>query len=129
MGEREFEEWMRFARDDLEAARFLLGMSPRKLEVICFHCQQSAEKYLKALLALVDEPIPRTHVLLSLLDTVGAFFPTTVSLAPELSRLEPYAVGVRYPFRVEIVSGLEEAALANAAAVAMLIESLHAKRA
>ena len=127
MGERDFEEWMRFARDDLEAAQFLMGMSPRKLEVICFHCQQSAEKYLKALLARVDEPIPRTHVLLSLLDTVGTLFPATVSLAPALSRLEPYAVGVRYPFQVEIMSGLEEAALASAAAIATLIESLPAK--
>lgn len=43
MGEPELREWLRFARDDLEAATLLLGSSPRKCEIICFHCQQSAE--------------------------------------------------------------------------------------
>ena len=35
---------------------------------VCFHCQQAAEKYLKALLQDLREPIPHTHDLVRLLN-------------------------------------------------------------
>jgi HEPN domain-containing protein len=54
-------EWLSYARDDLETAEYLLGMKPRKIEVICYHCQQCAEKALKAVLAFYEEDIPRSH--------------------------------------------------------------------
>jgi HEPN domain-containing protein len=61
MGKQECREWTRYARDDMEAAGILLEHHPGKNEIICYHCQQSAEKYLKSLLALLDKPIPRSH--------------------------------------------------------------------
>jgi len=36
---------------DLGTAEYLQNMSPLPLEIICYHCQQSAEKYLKGYLA------------------------------------------------------------------------------
>lgn len=33
-------------KKDLEAAKFLTNMHPQPLEIICYHCQQSAEKIL-----------------------------------------------------------------------------------
>jgi HEPN domain-containing protein len=38
------KEWFSFARHDLMTARFLLGMIPVPFEIVCFHCQQAAEK-------------------------------------------------------------------------------------
>lgn len=40
------KEWFEFAKRDLEAAKFLMDMYPKPLEIICYHCEQSAEKYL-----------------------------------------------------------------------------------
>jgi hypothetical protein len=34
MGDRDFLEWMRYARDDLEVAQLLMGSQPRKREII-----------------------------------------------------------------------------------------------
>jgi len=44
-------EWFNIADADLSSAEYLRGMSPAPLEIICYHCQQSAEKYLKGYLA------------------------------------------------------------------------------
>ena len=43
-------EWIRKAEDDFRAAGVLAAGSEPFHDQVCFHCQQSAEKYLKALL-------------------------------------------------------------------------------
>jgi len=60
-------EWFRLADQDLAYAKHGLLMHPLPLEAICFHCQQAAEKYLKAYLvsAGVTEP-PKSYDLLRL---------------------------------------------------------------
>ena len=49
--EEEYREWIAFARTDYESAKYLNGapFHPRPLNVICYHCQQAAEKAVKAL--------------------------------------------------------------------------------
>jgi len=42
---REINEWLYLAKQDLDTAIFLQSMHPIPVEFICFHCQQSAEKY------------------------------------------------------------------------------------
>lgn len=122
MGRSECEEWLLFARDDLESASFLLGMSPRKLEIICFHCQQAAEKSLKAIPALFDEEVPKSHDLRSLLRLGSLHFSELEVLAAILPRLQPYAVAVRYPHESEVEPGDEERAIADALSVLDAIE-------
>ena len=45
-------EWFRYAAQDLSSANYLRGMQPVPLEIICYHCQQSIEKYLKGFICL-----------------------------------------------------------------------------
>ena len=45
-------EWLDFAYMDLSAAEHLLTMRPLPVEIICYHCEQAAEKFLKATLVL-----------------------------------------------------------------------------
>lgn len=59
-------EWFNIADLDLSAAEFLQKMNPIPVEIICYHCQQSAEKYLKGFLALNGEEVKRTHDLIQL---------------------------------------------------------------
>jgi HEPN domain-containing protein len=46
--QEELRQWLEKADHDLMAAEYLTTMHyPRPDEIICFHCQQAAEKYLK----------------------------------------------------------------------------------
>lgn len=47
-------EWLDFAYMDLSAAEHLLTMRPLPVEIICYHCEQAAEKFLKATLVQFD---------------------------------------------------------------------------
>jgi HEPN domain-containing protein len=64
---------------------------------VCFHCQQAAEKYFKALLQELGQPVPYTHDLEALF---GLLLPHDASLGPlsrGLDTLSEYAVEYRYP--------------------------------
>jgi HEPN domain-containing protein len=56
------------AEEDIEAARSLVAQAKPPRDIVCFHCQQAAEKYLKALLQELGLSIPYTHDLEELLD-------------------------------------------------------------
>jgi|SRR5208337_893391 len=110
MGETEAAEWIRFAEDDLQAAKYLLGMPERKLEIICYHCQQCAEKAMKSLYALKDIEIPRTHDFRILASGLQSFWNFS-DQNPVLALLQPFAVIVRYPYEIELVPGDEDNAI------------------
>jgi HEPN domain-containing protein len=54
-------EWVRKAEDDFRVAGLIAAGSELFHDQVCFHCQQSAEKYLKALLGELGQTIPKTH--------------------------------------------------------------------
>lgn len=89
------EEWMDHARSDLLLAQNRLpGL---RLEHLCFHAQQAAEKAIKALMIRRGIEFPYVHdlsVLLSMLGEAGETIPDEVELA---SQLTPYAAATRYP--------------------------------
>jgi HEPN domain-containing protein len=64
---------------------------------ICFHCQQAAEKFLKAVLQELRLPIARTHELIDLWATVVPHHPSLGSLRRGLDFLTRFAVNPRYP--------------------------------
>src|ERR1039458_10896966 len=64
-------EWIERADADLHVAEQLAAEAARDLrvrEIVGFHCQQAAEKYLKALLTRYQIEFPKTHDLRVLLD-------------------------------------------------------------
>jgi HEPN domain-containing protein len=65
--------------------------------VVCFHCQQCAEKYLKALLEELTLPVPKTHDLDGVLRPLHPHHPTLRSLRRGLIFLTQFAVDTRYP--------------------------------
>jgi HEPN domain-containing protein len=90
-------QWVAKARNDLLDADNNLASAQVPTDTVCFHCQQAAEKLLKAVLAAQGVPPPRTHVLMLLADQLTASFPTVEQLADDLAILTPYAVAARYP--------------------------------
>src|SRR5437868_1478456 len=71
--------WVRKAEEDVEGARALAVRKPPLRNLACFHCQQAAEKYLKALLQNLGAVVPKTHDLEGLLDLL---LPHDATLAP-----------------------------------------------
>jgi HEPN domain-containing protein len=65
--------------------------------LICFHCQQSAEKHLKALLIERGLSFPKTHRLEDLLLLLLPHDASLKAIRRALVSLTRYAVDYRYP--------------------------------
>jgi HEPN domain-containing protein len=94
---RKTAPWVRKAEDDLAGARKLSRMKPPLRDLVCFHCQQCAEKYLKALHQELSIPFPKTHDLDTLLTPLLASAPELKALRKRLDALTSFAVEYRYP--------------------------------
>lgn len=91
-------EWVDKAEGDfLTAGRELRARNSPNYDAVCFHSQQTAEKYLKAFLQETSQPIPRTHVLADLLALCMQIDAGFQLIRAELNILESYAVQFRYP--------------------------------
>ncbi|MEK7408636.1 MAG: HEPN domain-containing protein [Acidobacteriota bacterium] len=90
-------QWIAKADLDYRTAERLLRDAEPIRESIAFHCQQAAEKYLKAFLVCHRSEYPKTHSITRLLDLVSSIAPElSVSLA-EAESLTPFGVEIRYP--------------------------------
>src|SRR5260370_30610719 len=90
-------QWVRKAEADLEAAKSIAKINPSLRDPFCFHCQQTAEKYLKALLQELGHVIPRTHDLTGLLNQLLRSDKSLRGIRRGLKQLTRYAVEYRYP--------------------------------
>lgn len=93
--QEEVERWLRYAREDLDAADVILehGSVPR---VACFHAQQAVEKSLKASLIFSGIGFRKTHDLESLASTLPEGWSAGEDAA-SLADLTVWAVEPRYP--------------------------------
>jgi len=90
-------QWVKKAEQDVVAARALAAQKPTPRDAACFHCQQAAEKYLKALLQEVGAAVPRTHNLKQVMDLLLPHEATLRPLRRSVASLTKYAVEHRYP--------------------------------
>lgn len=58
---QEVQAWLRKAGDDLRSAQVDLAAEPPLIEDALFHCQQAAEKAMKAFLTAHDTTFRKTH--------------------------------------------------------------------
>ncbi|HJQ13027.1 MAG TPA: HEPN domain-containing protein [Gemmatimonadaceae bacterium] len=89
--------WLRAAEDDMRIAVHLSSDFDRFKTGICFHSQQAAEKFMKALIISRHRRPPRTHDLVELLDDLRNVGIELGGLEEDLRFLGPFAVDVRYP--------------------------------
>jgi HEPN domain-containing protein len=95
-------EWFEYADNDLRCAIFLLQMHPIPVEIICYHCQQSAEKYLKGYIALNGGEIVKTHDLTILNKICIGYDQELQLIRDDCVELVDYGVQVRYPVETEL---------------------------
>lgn len=89
---KEAEEWQRLAAMDLSTAEYLKNMFPNPIEIICYHCQQSAEKYLKGYLVFCGMAPPKIHDLDELCKLCLKFSDSFKNIADQCSDLAAYGV-------------------------------------
>jgi len=91
------KQWIAKAKNDLLNADNNLQADEIPFDTVCFHCQQAAEKFLKAYLVAKGQPYPISHDLLLILEKLLSFEPEAERLRDDLAILMPYSVEIRYP--------------------------------
>ncbi len=91
------QAWVQKAEEDFQIALILNRRKKKLAGGICFHAQQSAEKYLKAFLVQERLAFPKTHDLLQLLQLCQKRNVLLQALHPLLETLNAYSVIPRYP--------------------------------
>ena len=98
MHEDDVNEWLRFANMDLDTANHLFNtMYPKPYEIICYHCQQSAEKFLKALYVQNQKEVSKIHDLVVLAKSLSDHYSSISDILRECAILTPTGVRIRYP--------------------------------
>ena len=91
-------EWLRYAFNDLIVAKHCFeSIHPKQTAISSYHCQQCAEKALKAFLIYKNIEPPKIHdlkVLCKMCQDIDSAFAEIVSLCAHLT---PYGVTARYP--------------------------------
>ena len=117
-------EWLNYAHMDYEVAVFLQGHQPLPIEIICYHCQQAAEKAIKSVLVSGDREVPRIHDLPKLLALASQQQPSLAELFKQANRLTNYAAFTRYPGGIELTEADMQLALRYAWDIIHHIETL-----
>lgn len=105
----EANEWAEYAEEDFTVAKSALRRRKPLTTPSCFHSQQCAEKYLKAMLVAQEVEFPKTHDLL-ILDTLCNKAGTLTGFTKEdPGRLSGYAIHTRYPGNQPTVDEAREA--------------------
>jgi HEPN domain-containing protein len=93
----EVEGWLTAARLDRNAALACLDFEPALALPAAFHCQQAAEKLLKAFLMLAVRPFRKTHDMAELIDAVAPLFPDIGEIVSGMEDWTAWATAARYP--------------------------------
>lgn len=109
------QEWLHKADEDLDFAGSIIEDSTFYPQ-ICFHLQQAAEKYLKAVIVSDELEFQKVHDLIILLKRCLHSRPELISLMPNCKVLNRYYIDTRYPVHWPTNYSKETAFQAKAAA-------------
>ena len=102
---RILQQWLARGDEELRSAIHLSAMHhPTPDETICYLCQQSAEKYLKAFIFFRDIEPEKTHDLRELLKVCENYNASFSVLLSKLQILNDYSVMPRYPNELGITN-------------------------
>ena len=105
MNNEEVQEWLEVADRDLDSALLLNEAVRRHFEVICYHCAQAVEKYLKGYLVFNDIVPQKKHDLVLLNDFCFEIENDFQNINDECDFLNKFAIDIRYPKKYEVTEG------------------------
>ncbi len=89
--------WVEKAEHDLLAVRSIVAGPSVPWDIVVFHAQQGAEKYLKGFLVLHEKVVPKIHDLERLVKLCAAIAPSLMPLQSDCRRLTQLGFVSRYP--------------------------------
>jgi len=101
-------KWIKKAEKDLLSAEREFSFDDPITETVCFHCQQTVEKYLKAFLVYHQIYFTKTHRIIDLLELCANVDSSFKDELEDADNLTDYAVEIRYP-DVCFEPGIEDA--------------------
>jgi len=111
------KKWIRRSQMDFDTASREAAIFRPPLEQVCFLCQQSVEKILKAYSISRTGTRTRSHILIDLLDECVPYSEEFNNFKVCCERLEPYVRLARYPADIEPTEYHMKQALNDASAV------------
>ena len=118
----EAARWLARADEDATVAELALTRDSPLTNRAAFHCQQAAEKMLKALLVAAGAAPPRSHDMELLIQAAAPLYPALRKGMPAFARLTEWLTASRYP---DLGGALGEAP-ANVAEMLALIKAFGA---
>jgi HEPN domain-containing protein len=95
-------EWFMIADEDFDSAKILNKAVHKHMEIICYHCAQAIEKYLKGYLTYNDILPQKTHNIILLNETCIELDHAFEQIRNECGLLNKFTNEIRYPYRIEI---------------------------
>ena len=89
--------WLAKADEDVVVAELALAREPPLTEPAAFHCQQAAEKILKALLVAAGVAPARSHDMERLVQAAAPLYPSLSDEMQAFARLTEWLTASRYP--------------------------------
>jgi HEPN domain-containing protein len=120
---KEAARWLARAQEDAVVAELALTRDPPLINPAAFHCQQAAEKILKALLVAAGAAPPRSHDMELLIEAAAPQYPTLGKEMQAFARLTEWLSASRYP---DLGGGLGETP-ADVAEMLALVKAFGAK--
>jgi len=96
----EIKEWIEKADHDLGSAKIIYLHLPDYFDTIAFHCQQAAEKYIKAVLVFYKIDFQRSHDLIYLLELLSRKIEIDELKFRNAFMLNNFGVQIRYPNKI-----------------------------
>lgn len=97
---QEHERWLKIAKEDLKVTKILL--ENEVFSTATYHCQQAAEKALKAYLVFKKQKVLKTHDLMKLVISCCRLNGGFKVLHDAAEHLNPFATKFRYPTEFDI---------------------------
>ena len=114
---RIIDEWLAKAEDDFRFAKIVLAEEKEYYDQICFHFQQSAEKYLKAFIIANNLGFEKTHDLPLLLQRCIRKDAAFNALQNSCGYLSAFYIQSRYPMDWPVATTKDKALRALEAAL------------
>jgi HEPN domain-containing protein len=97
---QEHERWLKIVEEDLKVAKMLL--EEEVFATVTYHCQQAAEKVLKAYLVFKKQEVIKTHDLMKLVGLCCKLNGDFKVLHDATELLNPFATKFRYPTEFDV---------------------------
>lgn len=95
---KQTEKWIKKAQEDEKVAEILLASEFPVFAAICFHLQQAAEKYVKALVVENNISMSKTHNIVQIIDEkLLQIYPEFENLSDAAALLTDFGIEPRYP--------------------------------